>query len=145
MLIQPKSGELSGNAEALEIGVGSQVDIAAKCDVFLDADNKDQAAWHVMGWRDGELVASSRILPPAVTFREASIGRVVTARSVRRLGVGKELMRYSLGRLYELLGNVPVRIGGQLYLKKFYESFGFKQSGDVYLEDGIEHIEMLKD
>lgn len=98
-----------------------------------------------MGWRDGELVASSRILPPAVTFREASIGRVVTARSVRRLGVGKELMRYSLDRLYELLGNVPVRIGGQLYLKKFYESFGFKQSGDVYLEDGIEHIEMLKD
>ena len=123
----------------------SEVFVVEQNCVFLDADNNDHAAWHVMSWRDRELVASSRILPPAVTFREASIGRVVTAQSVRRLGVGKELMRYSLDRLYELLGKVPVRIGAQLYLKKFYESFGFKQSGDAYLEDGIEHIEMVKD
>ena len=38
----------------------------------------------------------------------------------------------------------PIRIGAQLYLKKFYESFGFVKAGDVYLEDGIEHIEMLR-
>jgi ElaA protein len=31
-----------------------------------------------------------------------------------------------------------------LYLKIFYESFGFVVSGAVYLEDGIEHVEMTK-
>jgi len=43
-----------------------------------------------------------------------------------------------------LYGNVPIRIGAQLYLKRFYESFGFRQSGEIYLEDEIEHIEMTR-
>jgi ElaA protein len=115
--------------------------VEQKC-VFQDADNKDQSAWHVMGWSANTLVACSRILPAGTAFTEASIGRVVSSPSVRGLGVGKELMRQSLARLHELLGNVPIRMGSQLYLKKFYESFGFVQDGDVYLEDGIEHIEM---
>lgn len=29
--------------------------------------------------------------------------------------------------------------------KDFYESFGFSTRGDVYIEAGIPHIEMLKD
>ncbi len=123
----------------------SEVFVVEQNCVFLDADDKDQTAWHVMGWKYGELVACSRILPAGAAYQEASIGRIVAASSVRRSGVGRELMRYSLDKLYELLGNVPIRIGAQLYLKKFYESFGFIQSGEVYLEDGIEHIEMVKD
>jgi ElaA protein len=39
---------------------------------------------------------------------------------------------------------MPVKIGAQLYLKRFYESLGFTQSSDVYLEDGIEHIKMIR-
>ncbi|MDL1893191.1 GNAT family N-acetyltransferase, partial [Sphingobacteriales bacterium CHB3] len=34
--------------------------------VFQDADNKDQAGWHVLGWDGSVLVAYSRILPPGV-------------------------------------------------------------------------------
>jgi len=110
--------------------------------VFQDADNKDQSAWHVMGWNANKLVACSRILPAGIAFAEASIGRVVTSPSVRGLGVGRELMHRSITRLHELFGIVSIRMGAQLYLKTFYESFGFVQSGDVYLEDGIKHIEM---
>ncbi len=113
--------------------------------VFQDADNKDQAGWHVLGWDGSVLVAYSRILPPGVSYVEASIGRVVTSMRVRGSGVGKELMRISIERLYALLGNVPIRMGCQLYLKSFYESFGFRQASDIYLEDGIHHIEMLHD
>jgi ElaA protein len=113
--------------------------------VFQDADNKDQAAWHCMGWNSNMLVAYSRILPAGVAYAEASIGRVVTSPSVRRTGVGHELMRQSITHLRDLIGEVPIRIGAQFYLKKFYETFGFVQSGDIYLEDGIEHIEMVRD
>jgi ElaA protein len=123
----------------------SEVFVVEQNCVFLDADNKDQTAWHVMGWKNGELVASSRILPAGTAFSEASIGRIVTTLSVRRSGAGRELVRYSLDKLFELLGKVTIRIGAQLYLKKFYESFGFTQAGAIYLEDGIEHIEMAKD
>jgi len=33
----------------------------------------------------------------------------------------------------------------QLYLKDFYASLGFKVSGKVYKEDGIDHIQMTRD
>jgi len=43
-----------------------------------------------------------------------------------------------------LYGKRAIRIGAQLYLKKFYESLGFEQSSEVYDEDGIDHIEMTR-
>jgi ElaA protein len=111
--------------------------------VFLDADYKDQKGWHLMGYADDTLAAYTRLFPAGVSFAEASIGRVVTARHARDSGFGKKLMIESINSLYKLFDRQPIRIGAQLYLKKFYESFGFQQSSDVYLEDGIEHIEML--
>jgi len=111
---------------------------------YLDMDNKDQRSMHLMGWRDNFLGAYTRILPAGLAFPEASIGRVVSSPKLRGTGVGRLLMEESLSQLYKLYGQVPVRIGAQLYLKKFYESLGFVREGEIYLEDNIEHIEMLK-
>ena len=61
----------------------------------------------------------------------------------RGKGAGRELMLHSIVKTIELFGNNPIKIGAQLYLKKFYESLGFIQTSDTYLEDGIEHIEMI--
>lgn len=111
--------------------------------VFQDADNKDQECWHLMGMKDNVLVAYTRLLPAGLAYPEASIGRVINSSLVRRTGIGKELMKRSIQELYELWGKQPIRIGAQLYLKRFYESFGFQQISEIYLEDDIEHIEML--
>lgn len=111
--------------------------------VFQDMDDKDQAAFHLMGWKEGKLVAYSRLLAPGTAFSEMSIGRVITAASARRLNLGKELMDLSIVKIRELFGKSPIRIGAQLYLQKFYSSFGFSQVGEIYIEDGIPHIEML--
>jgi ElaA protein len=111
--------------------------------IFQDIDNKDQFAWHVMGKTDGRLAAYTRLLPAGRSFQEASIGRVVTSQFARGSGIGKKLMDISIAELYRLMGKQTIKIGAQLYLKSFYESFGFQQTGDKYMEDGIEHIEML--
>ena len=112
---------------------------------YQDADGKDLKAWHLMGSdAEGELVAFSRLLPTGVSYEEVSIGRVVSSPKVRGTGAGKELMTQSLAEIEKLFGNVPVRIGAQLYLKTFYESFGFVLQGEEYLEDGIPHVEMLR-
>ena len=37
-----------------------------------------------------------------------------------------------------------IKLSDQVYLINFYNSFGFKEIGKVYLEDGIEHINMIK-
>ena len=114
--------------------------------VFLDIDGKDSFCHHLCGWlSDGRLAAYTRIVPAGLNFEEASIGRVITSPEVRSAGVGRELLNKSIDAVYELYGNVPIRIGAQLYLKRFYESFGFVQSGAMYFEDSIEHIEMVRE
>ena len=111
--------------------------------VYQDADNKDQLSYHFMGFENEKLVAYTRIVPAGVSFSDVSIGRVVTSPSLRRTGFGKELMERTIEEVYKLFGKVPIHIGAQLYLKKFYEALGFQQSSKPYFEDGIEHIEMM--
>lgn len=127
----------------------SEVFVVEQNCVFLEMDNKDQPCHHLMGWlnkTDGapELVAYTRLVPPGVGYEYPSIGRVVTSATVRQSGMGKLLMQKSIAALEELYGTTPIRIGAQLYLKKFYESFGFAQTSEIYDEDGIDHIEMTR-
>jgi ElaA protein len=113
--------------------------------VFQDADNKDQDSHHLMGWDNEMLVAYSRIVPLGIAYDSfPSIGRVVTSPKLRRAGIGKILMKESIEQLQKLFGASSIKLGAQLYLKGFYESFGFEQSSDVYMEDGIPHIEMIR-
>ena len=111
--------------------------------VFQDCDNKDQHSHHLAGWLDQKLVAYARLLPPGVAYPLASIGRVVTSPSARKKGFARELMNIAIQKIKDLYGPGDIKIGAQLYLEGFYSSFGFHQSGDIYLEDGIEHIEMI--
>lgn len=112
---------------------------------YQDADGKDLKSFHLMGRdRNGILMAYSRILPAGISYKEPSIGRVVSSPKVRGTGAGKELMEQSISAVEKIAGRSPIKIGAQLYLKKFYESFGFVVSGDQYMEDGIPHIEMLR-
>lgn len=122
----------------------SEVFVVEQDCVFLDMDNKDQQCHHLMGIQDRQIVAYTRLVPPGHIYQQPSIGRVVTAPSVRRSGIGRLLMQQSIDGIYQLFGRQPILIGAQLYLKRFYESHGFNQVSDVYLEDGIEHIHMLK-
>ncbi len=111
--------------------------------VFQDADNKDQYCWHIMGYDNDRLVAYTRLVPPGISYKEASIGRVVTAAGERGRGTGRLLMEESIRQCRDIFRIHIIRIGAQLYLKKFYNSLGFKETGEIYLEDGIQHVEMI--
>lgn len=111
--------------------------------VFLDMDNKDFYCHHLMAWQGDQLLGYSRIVPAGISYVESSIGRIVSSRAARGQGIGRELLITSIDTLYKVYGKRDIRIGAQYYLKEFYSSFGFVQKGDIYLEDGIEHIEML--
>jgi ElaA protein len=112
--------------------------------VFQDMDGKDNYCHHIMGWNNNKLIATARIVPPGISYEFPSIGRVVISPSARGQNAGKELMNQSILVLTSLYGNSNIRIGAQLYLKKFYESFGFEQNGAIYDEDGIDHILMTR-
>jgi len=97
-----------------------------------------------MGYANDELVAYSRIVKPGVSYEEVSIGRVVSSTRHRGLAYGRQLMAESIAQIEKLYGPMPIRIGAQQYLQKFYESFGFVREGEAYMEDGIPHIIMVK-
>ena len=112
---------------------------------YLDADGKDQAAYHLLGYNDqGVLVAYTRLLAPGSSYADhAAIGRVVTRASERRTGLGRLLMLESISMVRKLFNSPDIKISAQSYLIKFYESLGFKTIGASYLEDGIPHIAMI--
>lgn len=111
---------------------------------YQDADGKDFKSLHLTGLDlSGDILVYSRIVPAGISFKEVSIGRVISSEKARGTGAGKELMKKSMEIIEKQFGKVPVRIGAQCYLIKFYSSFGFKISGEEYLEDNIPHIEML--
>ena len=112
--------------------------------IFQDADNNDQQAWHLMLYENGILVAYSRLFAPGIMYPQSSIGRILTDSQFRNKNFGRLLLKESIGRIYSLFGTQDIQIGAQLYLKKFYESFGFRQFGEIYDEDGIDHIHMIK-
>jgi ElaA protein len=111
---------------------------------YQDLDNKDLKSWHLMGMEGDQLMAYSRLLAPGISYSESSIGRIVSSPSARKTGIGKKLMVESINQVKNLFKTDTIRIGAQLYLKKFYESFGFIQDGDIYPEDNIPHIIMVR-
>ncbi len=111
---------------------------------YLDMDNYDQQALHLQGENEDGLAAYTRLFAPGVKFDMASIGRVVSSPSARGKGLGRKLMEVSIAAVEDKWGKIPIKIGAQLYLQKFYESLGFVQSSEMYLEDHIPHIEMIR-
>ena len=140
-----KFDELSTKEMYEILRLRSEVFVVEQTCVFLDMDNLDFDSHHMQGRVDGNLVAYVRILPPGLAYAEPSIGRVITSPAHRKVGAGIELMEKAVEETLSLYGKVPIMIGAQLYLKKFYEKFGFRKCSDVYMEDGIEHIKMIRE
>jgi len=120
----------------------SEVFVVEQDCVYQDIDGKDPEALHVFGTIEGKLLAYTRCFPPGVYFEQASIGRVVVPMDQRQYGYGHEIMRASIDAIKAHYNSEEIKLSAQTHLKRFYESHGFKQVGEGYLEDGIPHIAM---
>lgn len=120
--------------------------VEQKCP-YPEIDGKDRhpETLHLTGLnKNGKLLAYLRILPPRLSFKEVSIGRVVVAKESRGQGISDTLMKTALDQVNRTWPNENIRIGAQVYLKKFYEFHGFEIISKSYLEDGILHIDMIR-
>lgn len=123
----------------------SEVFVVEQNCVFLDQDDKDQKCFHLLLYEDAKLVGYSRLVPAGLSYQEISIGRVVSSPALRGKGLGKQVMERSIQSCQELFGSENIRIGAQTYALGFYSALGFVSDGDTYDEDGIEHIEMVRE
>ena len=109
----------------------------------LDGHDTLPGTQHLLGYRDNVLVAYARLLPAGTTYDNVSIGRVGTLKTERREGMGHKLLRQAIAYCCEQWPGCVIEIGAQEYLKDFYRSYGFVQTSEMYLEDGIPHVDMV--
>lgn len=118
--------------------------VEQKC-YYQEVDDDDKISYHLM-FKDarGQLTAYARIIPEE-NRTVARIGRVVVDPQSRGGGHGRRLVDQALAQIPQLMPKASkIVLAGQQYLNQFYQSFGFKNVSDVYLEDGIPHIDMEK-
>ena len=120
----------------------SEIFVVEQNCVYQDLDNKDQKALHLFGEYDGKIIAYSRLFKAGDYFDCSSIGRVGVDENYRDKKFGHELIKQGIAEIKNHFNEEKITISAQLYLKKFYESHGFIQTSEMYLEDDIPHIEM---
>ncbi|MGC4017809.1 MAG: GNAT family N-acetyltransferase [Muricomes sp.] len=123
--------------------VRAEVFITEQNCVYQDLDSKDKKSYHLFLEDNEKIIAYLRILPRGVSYPEAAIGRVLTQAAHRKKGISREMLKRAIDFIVDTLKEDKIRISAQRYLLEFYKSLGFQPTSDVYLEDGIEHIEML--
>jgi ElaA protein len=141
--------ELTSNELYKILQLRSNIFVVEQMCIFLDMDGNDDKAYHVYAYiekdNNHEIIATTRLFNMNDSHKGyQSIGRVCLHSNYRGLGIGKQLMKYSIAMCEDLFGKGPIKIGAQLYLNKFYIELGFVNDGKVYDEDGIAHIHMIR-
>lgn len=109
---------------------------------YEEIDNKDINAKHIYLKDKEHIVAYLRVLPPGLSYKEASIGRVLVNMKYRGKGYGRQIMKEGIEYCKSHYTG-DIKISAQAYLEKFYGSLGFERISKVYLEDNIPHIDMI--
>jgi ElaA protein len=104
----------------------------------LDGRDTEPGTVHLWFERDGEVLATIRVLDDGGT---RAIGRVATAVPARSAGLAARLVERGI----ELCAGYPITLGAQAHLEGWYERFGFRRSGPGYVEDGIPHVPMRRE
>lgn len=123
--------------------------LRARVDVFVveqncpypEIDGKDFDAYHFVMRDENGIAAYLRVLKSGVSFDAPALGRILTTR--RGEGLGAEIVREGIKFAREKLGAREIKIEAQTYARGFYEKLGFRQCSEPFMDDGIEHIEML--
>lgn len=127
---------------------------------YPELDEADTApeTLHLLGYVGDQLVAYARAMPGSAhppghdpvtvesgcsAARPIRIGRVVVARPYRGKGLATILMQQLMSRLQMQFPNRNHCLAAQVSVQTFYAALGFIPVSDVYLEDGIAHVDMV--
>ena len=105
-----------------------------------EVDELDDQAIHILAMQDGVPIGSARLLTQGDTGK---VGRVCVLQSARGTGLGAALMQAAVAEFRTMPGIKRVKLGAQLHALSFYERLGFTRYGDVFMDAGIEHRDMV--
>ena len=133
--------ELEGAfAVRIRVFVGEQ---GISADAELDEADTAADTVHAVALQDGVIIATGRLLPD-VDGKGPHIGRMAVERDRRRDGIGGRVLAF-LEDQGRTLGFRQITLHAQEYVKSFYAQHGYREVGEMFLEEGIPHREMVKD
>lgn len=102
----------------------------------IEWDDWDVQSDHAVALHaDSNPIGTARLLP------DGHIGRMAVLRPWRRRGVGAALLQALLHRVRGR-GISEVVLHAQTHAAGFYDRFGFRPTGDEFIEAGIPHLPM---
>ncbi len=104
----------------------------------IELDSEDERALHILAEENGMTVGCARVI---FHEKEAHIGRLAVKKAYRGKGVGASICRFVIEDCKKK-GCLRIWLGAQLHAVGFYEKLGFRPRGEVFLDAGMEHIEM---
>lgn len=143
--------QLSVNELYSILRLRQQVFIVEQQCIYQDCDSLDPEAYHLMGYPEKD--QGTRPMAPVAYLRlflsegenhSSRVGRLLIHRDFRNKGLAREIMNRCLHHIRQVAPQQPVYISAQEYLIKFYQSLNFHLASDVYDEDGIPHVEMIR-
>ena len=123
-------------------GLRQRVFVVEQACAYADIDAHDECATHILAWVDEELVAVARLIAPGEVFSGPTIGRVLVSPAWRRQGLGVQLMRFAMALAETRYPKMSIELAAQCAQHVWYQRLGFEVAGEVYVEDGIPHINM---
>lgn len=106
----------------------------------MELDEFDPSAAHALAYINTQCVGTARLV--ILNPTRCQIGRMAVLTNYRKQGIGGQL----LGALIEHgreQGMTEYLLHAQLVAIPFYEQWGFVAQGEVYLEAGIPHRNMM--
>ncbi len=104
-----------------------------------DIDDVDRTALHYVMYSGDQLAAYLRVYSADSKLK---MGRIVVHPSQQGKGLGRKMMVDAMNYLSRHYADKTIEMSAQYYLEKFYQSLGFETISEIYLEAGIEHVNM---
>lgn len=108
--------------------------------IELEFDEADENCWHLVLTDNEKAIATARLLKLSEGVFKP--GRIAVLKEYRGKNIGAELLTLIIEKAKEM-GAKELHIGAQTYAVGFYEKFGFKTTGEKYMDEHIPHIDMI--
>ncbi len=109
-------------------------------DEFDEFDTLDGKCEHILVHYNDLPVGTGRL---RVVDQFGKLERICILEPYRKLGIGKIIIG-ALEKIAAEKGVTQVKLHGQTQAEGFYKKLGYHPSSDVFMEDGIPHILMVK-
>ncbi|MDB6213682.1 GNAT family N-acetyltransferase [Gemella haemolysans] len=136
--------------EELNLGFALRIEVFVKeqkVPIELELDEKDHSknTVHIGYFSDDKLIGVARLID--MNKDVIHIGRVAIDKEYRGQGIGHELLICCENIAQQILKRkIIIELSAQIQAEKFYESLGYNRVNDtIYLDAGIEHVDMRKE